>query len=252
MNTTSPYTVTTVATLVGVNSLVVTSTYVYAVSVDSYAIYRSLLSSCTGSSFVMSSIFAGSSSSQGYSDGTLTSATFYGFGSITMDATGNLYVVDGDSVRYVSSSSVSTISGSSSSGDITGSGKVARFNGPGFVVIVNNSTLILSDSNNNKLKKISCGSGLYLYQGMCVTSPTRFPTYTPSLKPSSIPTFAPTVSYISNINVTLIAGNGTSYMANGIGSSAKFSNPCCICVDYSFTFAYVGDSGNYYNTLMCF
>jgi len=177
MSTSSAYAVTTIAALSGVWSVVVDSSHIYAVTQEGYVIYRELLSSCTGSSFSMSTVYAGSGS-QGYSDGPLTSASFYYLYSLSIDSQSNLYVIDYAAVRLVNknTSSVSTLAGlAPTSGYVDGQGSSARFNSQygGYVGLSSRSdpsTLFVSDYNNNRIRNISCISGFKLFFGSCVST----------------------------------------------------------------------------------
>lgn len=168
MSTASPYAVTTIASLSSVLSVVVDSTYIFAIS-RSTAIYRELLSSCIGQSFIVSTVYAGTLSSAGYHDGSLQSATFEYLNSLAIDSDSNLYVTDNYAVRFITTSSVSTIAGSVDvSGYRDGNGSYSYFT-TSFVGVSsrNASYIFISDFDNAVIRNISCTSGYTLTLGSC-------------------------------------------------------------------------------------
>lgn len=101
------------------------------------------------------STFAGSIS--GFADGIGVLAQFYTPFGICIDTSSNLYVTDADNnrIRKITPTGlVSTIAGSIQ-GDIDGTGVSALFNYPTGIDINSSNSLLVTDSNNNKIKKIS-------------------------------------------------------------------------------------------------
>lgn len=101
------------------------------------------------------STFAGST--QGYLDGLGTTAQFYTPYGICKDISGNLYVTDAENnrIRKISiTGMVSTIAGSVQ-GDLDGIGVNALFNYPTGIDIDSSGTLYITDSNNNKLRRVT-------------------------------------------------------------------------------------------------
>lgn len=93
----------------------------------------------------------------GFADGTSTNALFENPGFIISDAIGNLYVTDSSNhkIRKITPAGVvSTIAGSTA-GFANGVGLNAQFSFPQGVVIDANGNLLICDTNNHKIRKIS-------------------------------------------------------------------------------------------------
>lgn len=143
----------------------------------------------------------------GSADGTGTSATFKGLGSIACDGA-NLYVSEyNDNVIrkiVIATGVVTTIAGTAgSSGSADGVGAAASFNWPAGLA-TDGSRLYVADRGNNTIRSIQLSSGA----------------------------------------VTTLAGKaGTSGYADDVGTDALFSYPEKLATDG--TYLYVGDLGNY-------
>lgn len=170
MSTTSPYPVSSIASLFNVISVVVDSNYLYAIANGIVKIFRESLSSCTSSAKSISNVYAGTEQ-QGYMDGSLSLATFYSLYSLSIDSSSNLYIVDNNAIRLVSSVAVSTIAGlAHSSGYQDGNGSYSKFSSSGgFAGILPSSPsmIFVSDQVNNRIRSISCSTGYQLYFGAC-------------------------------------------------------------------------------------
>ncbi|MDK2773028.1 MAG: T9SS type A sorting domain-containing protein [Flavobacterium sp.] len=135
------------------------------------------------------STFAGSTN--GYADGTGTAAQFSSPTSITIDASGNLYVADrgNHKIRKITPAGVvSTIAGSTL-GYLDDIGTSARFYYPNGVTVDSSGNLYVADGGNNRIRKIT---------------PTG--------------------------QVTTLAGSSSGYV-DDIGTAAKFNTPYGIVVD---------------------
>ncbi len=103
-------------------------------------------------------IFAGSDSRVwGSDDGTGTQAKFMNPHGLVADGAGNLYVADRGNrrIRKITPAGVvSTIAGSTS-GLADGAGATAQFGLPTFLAIDNNGNLYVSDSGNNRIRKMT-------------------------------------------------------------------------------------------------
>ncbi len=96
-------------------------------------------------------------STQGLADGQGVNAKFYGLRSSTIDAAGNLYVVESrnNKVRKISPTGLVTTVAGSSSGFIDGNGASAQFNGPHGITIDSQGNLYVVDTGNHKIRKIT-------------------------------------------------------------------------------------------------
>lgn len=138
------------------------------------------------------STFAGSGT-KGSADGVSTQASFNNPTGVTVDAAGNVYVVDqgNNLIRKITSSGlVSTLAGSGTKGFADGAGAAASFNRPTDLVADRSGNLYVTDTYNLRIRKIT---------------PLGF--------------------------VTTFAGNSSPYSSDGIGTAASFSNPNGITID---------------------
>nr|WP_315175889.1 putative Ig domain-containing protein [uncultured Flavobacterium sp.] len=95
----------------------------------------------------------------GTENGTGTAAKFFGPKGAAVDSMGNVYVADSmnNAIRKITPSGVvSTFAGGSfSGGSADGIGTAARFSNPNAIVIDANDNLYVSDTGNNRIRKIS-------------------------------------------------------------------------------------------------
>ena len=145
-------------------------------------------------------------SSNGYLDGTGTSASFSYPQGITIDGT-NLYVGDAGNhlIRkiVISTGAVTTLAGTGSSGSTDNTtGTSASFSGP-IGITTDGTNLYVADYYNHLIRKIVISTGV----------------------------------------VTTVAGTGSSGSANGTGTSASFNLPRGITTDG--TNLYVAEYGNH-------
>lgn len=98
------------------------------------------------------------STAQGSADGTGSSARFWGPSGLTVDASGNVYVSDGTNnmIRKITPAGVvTTVAGSTSSGHADGTGTSATFSFPRGIVMDASGNLLVADSWNTTVRKIS-------------------------------------------------------------------------------------------------
>ncbi|MFI5161128.1 MAG: hypothetical protein ACHQHN_07615 [Sphingobacteriales bacterium] len=104
--------------------------------------------------------------SYGTADGQGLSATFFAANAITVDAGGNLYVVDNQSIRKITPSGlVTTLAGSGDHGSADGTGIGASFNYPGNIVADALGNLYVADAQNNEIRKISPAGTVSTFAG---------------------------------------------------------------------------------------
>lgn len=116
------------------------------------------------------SLHAGTRSAGSY-DGSLSSSSFNGPKGLTVDAAGNLFVIDyfNNRIRKISAGTVTTVAGSTL-GYQDGPGSIAKFNRPATLVLDGFGGLVVGDSFNNTIRTVSAGG----------TVGTMFPTATAS------------------------------------------------------------------------
>lgn len=144
-------------------------------------------------------------STQGFADGTGSSAKFYMPTGVATDVQGNIYVVDefNNRIRKITPTGVvSTFAGNGTQGFVDGNGSSAEFNSPLGIAADVQGNIYVADPGNNCIRKIT---------------------------PAGV--------------VSTYAGNGTQGFADGDGSSAEFSLPYGIAVDAQEN-VYVTDHGN--------
>ncbi|WP_396217240.1 T9SS type A sorting domain-containing protein [Flavobacterium sp.] len=199
---------------------------------------------------------AGSGSS-GFADGTGISAQFNSPNGVAVDASGNVYVSDGNNnrIRKITPSAVvTTLAGSGIAGFADGTGSIAKFYSPNGVAVDGSGNVYVSDYINNKIRKITtaglvstlAGSGssgfadgtgisahFHLLQGLAVNS--------------SGDVYVGEFNKIRKITpsgvVTTIAGYGSPGYADGTGTNALFYSPKGVATDIVGN-VYVADSNN--------
>lgn len=149
---------------------------------------------------------AGTSGTNGFTNGTGTAARFSVPFDIAVDGAGNLYVSDhgNHAVRMVTPAGVvTTLAGSGSAGKTDSTGTAASFKFPSGIAADNSGTVYLADTDNQVIRKIT-SAGV----------------------------------------VTTIAGTGILGSADGTGTLASFYNPKDVAVDSSGNL-YIVDRGNH-------
>lgn len=169
---------------------------------------------------------------------------------LVLDAAGNIYVADrgNSSIRKVTPAGVvSTLAGNSgSSGSADGTGATARFSAPSGLAITVAGDLIVADTNNHLLRKVTAAGVVTTLAGGAGLSGTADGTGTAARfnYPASVVAhpdgnlyvtdrFNHTLRKVSPAGVvTTLAGSpGLSGIADGTGSAARFSLPQGITVD---------------------
>ncbi|WP_206002760.1 NHL repeat-containing protein [Paraburkholderia polaris] len=145
------------------------------------------------------------SGTAGSANGTGTAASFNKPFDVAVDASGNLYVADGDNneIRMITQAGVvSTLAGSGTAGSANGTGTAASFNQPFGVAVDASGNVYVGDASSNEIRMIT---------------------------PAGV--------------VSTLAGSGTAGSANGTGTAASFNSPTHVAVDAGGN-VYVGDWAN--------
>lgn len=193
--------------------------------------------------------FAGLAGSAGSANGT-TAARFNQPHDLTVDATGNVYVVEmgNDVVRKITpSGNVSTLAGlAGNPGLVDGSGSAARFNNPWGVCLDTNGNLFVADAFNHSIRRITPGGVVTTFAGTLGVSGSADGTGAAArfnwprdivIDPSGnlfVADFSNhTIRMITPAGVvTTIAGRaGFAGNMDGTGTSALFNNPSTLALD---------------------
>jgi sugar lactone lactonase YvrE len=180
-------------------------------------------------------------------NGSVTIATFdYPFG-VCYDSFGNLYVSEtsGQRIRKITPNGVvSTFAGSGQRGSADGTGIAALFDAPYHICSDPARNIYVTDSNNNKIRKITPDGVVTTFAGTGVPGGTNGPAATATF--TGI--YGICIDSTGNIyvvenggcrvrkidtagNVTTFAGSGEIALVDGTGTAASFKYPTGICAD---------------------
>jgi len=106
------------------------------------------------------STLAGTAGVSGSNDGTGPAASFLGPAGIAVDGTGNVYVADfyNNTIRLITAAGVvSTLAGNATApaGSVDASATAARFNGPQGLAIDSSGNIIVADTYNNTVRRVT-------------------------------------------------------------------------------------------------
>ncbi|MFY8034373.1 MAG: FG-GAP-like repeat-containing protein, partial [Flexibacteraceae bacterium] len=174
----------------------------------------------------MVSTFAGSGT-QGSTNGTGTSASFYNPNQLTVDAIGNVFVADAENnkIRKITSDGVvSTIAGIGSSGFANGNGTSAMFNIPKGITVDALGYLYVAESSNHRIRKLSpCYVNLATptisgINALCNGNPTVLTSSPGSgyLWTTGATTQSISVSVPGSYSVQIVSGGCTSAFAESV------------------------------------
>ncbi len=194
----------------------------------------------------------------GVTDGPASSAQFGFPTGIAVDASGNIYVSEFMThvIRKISNGNVTTFAGTAfQSGDANGTGNNAKFDHPHSLAIGQSGNLFVTDTWNNKIRKITPSGVVSTYAGSTAgyvdgaASVSKFDNPLGICADASGDIFVGDVNNfcirkISNGTVTTFAGTaGTSGSANGPLLQASFNSPSCMAYHSSDKY-FIGDEGN--------
>jgi sugar lactone lactonase YvrE len=203
--------------------------------------------------------FAGSATA-GTANGTGTAATFSLPNAITIDSSGNLYVIDAfaaTQIRKITPAGVVTsFAGQVGvTGSTDGTGTAARFGGIQGIAIDSSDNLYVTDTSNFKIRKITSAGVVTTFAGSGTTgtldatgTAASFQNISNITVDSSgnlyvVESTAQTIRKITSAGVvTTLAGSGTSAYVDGTGTAASFQQIGGITVDSSGNL-YVTESG---------
>jgi len=205
------------------------------------------------------STFAGSGIDN-EADGQGASASFSNPVRLTSDIAGNIYVTDnyGNVIRKIDAlANVSTIAGTGTQGSADGPSLSATFNGPSGICRDINGNIYISDTDNNRIRKISANGDVTTLAGSDTQGATDGQGIAASFGfPQGLAVDAAGYVYVADYTnnkirkispsgeVTTFAGSGNVGSADGTGTAASFNSPLGIAVDAAGN-VYVADSYNY-------
>lgn len=175
----------------------------------------------------------------GYADGPGPKAQFNGPIGVAVDAQGNIYVADSynDRIRKITpDGQVSTVAGQGTPGYADGDRNTALFDTPSGIVVANDNSLIVADTGNDRLRKITP-------EGNVTTLPV-----TDLSSPIGLAITYDNFIYVTDLDrsrVVQIAPEGSTRV---IGDDVRFNQPTGIAIDPNGrgpARLYVADSGNY-------
>jgi len=152
---------------------------------------------------------------------------------IDRDSSGNWYVADtyNNVIRKISSSgTVSTLAGTGSYGDATGSATSSKFALPQGVAVGSDGSVYVADTSNNKIKKIS-GSTVSTLVASGLSGPEGVEVYG------------------SRVYISDTGNNSIKYVSTSGGTvstlSSQLNQPKKMSLNSNGTIIYVADSGSY-------
>ncbi|MGY8822504.1 MAG: FG-GAP-like repeat-containing protein [Candidatus Latescibacterota bacterium] len=213
------------------------------------------------------STFAGTATNGSSGDGgAATSAQLDGPSAVAVDASGNVYISDGNNhkIRKVDTGgNISTFAGTGAGGD-SGDGGLAtsaQIQSPLGIAIDASGNLYIADNNNHRIRKVDTagnistvagnGSGGFSGDGGLATSAQiQFPTGVAVDASGNLYIADQSNHRIRKVdtggNISTVAGNGSGGYSGdgGLATSAQINGPVGIAVDASGNI-YIGDQNNH-------
>ena len=208
------------------------------------------------------STLAGTVGSSGNTDGTGAAARFHQPSGVAVDATGNVFVADSgnNTIRKITSAGVVTVFAGAAGvpGALDGTGTAARFNYPRGLAFDRSGNLLVADSTNNTIRKITSAGVVTTIAGSAggggstdgAGGAARFNF------PNSLAVDASGNIYVADESnhtirvitsagsVTTLAGlAGSTGRVDGTGNQARFERPAGVAVDGDGN-VYVADYNN--------
>jgi NHL repeat-containing protein len=183
----------------------------------------------------------------GYVDGPAGQARFNGPIGVAVDAQGNIFVADtyNDRIRKIAGGEVTTIAGAGTPGYADGDRASTLFDTPCGIIVAADGALIVADTGNDQLRKISPEGNVTTIglQGETLSSPVGLAlTHDNFLY----------VTELDRSRVIQISQDNTARVTAGIGpgfseglDAARFNQPAAIAINPRTNDLYVADGGNF-------
>lgn len=171
----------------------------------------------------------------GYADGPAAQARFNGPIGVAVDTNGNLYVADtyNDRIRKISvDGQVTTVAGAGQPGYTDGPAASALFDTPCGVVVANDGSLIVADTGNRQLRKVTIDGNVSTVQ-----------TNTELSRPIGLAATHDGFLYVTDLDharVVQVAPDGSTHVI-----ASQFNQPSSVAINPKTNELYVADSGNY-------
>jgi len=203
--------------------------------------------------------FAGSAGQRGFTDGNGTAARFSNPYGVSVDGSGNLYVIESTGVvrKITPTGVVTTLAGGSGSGLVDATGTAARFRVPFDIAVDGAGNLYVSDHGNHAVRKITPAGIVTTLAGSGIAGNSNGSGRAASFKfPSGIVADNSGNVYLADTDnqrirlitpegvVSNFAGSGSLGSADDVGTSATFFNPKDVALDASGNM-YIADRGNH-------
>ena len=199
------------------------------------------------------------SATAGSADGTGSTASFNNPYGVAVDASGNVYVADGNNnmIRKITPAGmVTSLAGSTTAGSADGTGAAAAFNSPSGIAVDASGNVYVADASNHMIRKITPAGVVTTLAGSPTPGRADGTGAAASFYgPTGVAVDAGGNLYVAERYnhtirkitpagvVTTLAGSGTTGKADGTGSAASFRNPSALAVDAGGNL-YVADSSN--------
>ncbi len=197
----------------------------------------------------------------GFADGIGTAAQFRSPQGIVVDDLGNLYVADSDNYilrKITSNGEVSTLAGVGRElGDIDGTGSEARLSGINAIAFTTSGDMLVTDTNNHKIKKITTSGVVTTFAGTGLNGSNNGPALSATFQQNTgVVIDSQGNVYIVERNkhnirkisasgeVSVFAGDSGGNTTDGNGTDASFTFPYGIAIDADDNL-YVTDGGNH-------
>lgn len=205
---------------------------------------------------------AGTPGATGNADGNGPSARFDHPAALSVDAAGNVYVIDtsNQTVRKISpSGSVSTLAGTAGAGGrADGVGPAARFFYPSGIGVTGAGLVYVGDTGNHTLRVVTAAGSVSTLAGSTGSAGSSDGTGRDALfsYPGGVAVDGPGNLYVadhdnhtirkvntSGVVTTFAGAAGVAGSADGTGGAARFNGPTSVAVDGGGN-VYVADAGN--------